>query len=156
MDFQDINTKGVPFSPATYYDEEITRIESHFPPINDTSHLPVATSPLPALVEYISSAQASTLENTAADIVLKPKTPAVTTYEPHTPTVNVSTLKNTTATMKFNQKPPKQPKTTSIFNVWHLIIIANDAPSSGKDPPHLDKSIHHISTYNFIKILDIF
>ena len=110
MDFQDTNTNGVPFSPATYYDEEITRIEPHFSPIRNTSHLPVATSHLPALVDYISSAQASgTLENTAANIVLEPKTPAVTTYEPHTPTVNVSTLKNTTATMKFDQKPPKQP-----------------------------------------------
>jgi hypothetical protein len=147
-DFQDINTNGVPFSSATYYDEEITGIEPYFFPIHDTSHLPVAKSPLPALVDYISSAQASsTLENTTADVVSELKTPAVTTYEPHTPTVNVSIPKNATATKKFGQKLPKPPEITSISIIWHPKIIANDMPTSGKDPPHLSESLSPFLLY---------
>jgi hypothetical protein len=53
-DSRAITTNGVPLSPATCYDEEITQTDPHFPPFHDPSHLSVATSPLPVPADYVN------------------------------------------------------------------------------------------------------
>jgi hypothetical protein len=133
-DFRGITTNGTPPRPATSYDEKTAQVESPFPPFHVPPHLSVATSPLPALVGYVSSAQnSSSFENSTAYVVLEQMTPIVTIYEPSTPTFNTLTPKNMT-TREFGQKPRKPPEITPIPNIWQLIIIP-DIPSSGKDPP---------------------
>jgi hypothetical protein len=153
MDFRAITTNGVPFSPATYCDEEIARVEPQSPPIHDPPHLSVATSPLPALVGYVSSAQINgAFKNPTTDGILEPTTPVVTTNEPSTLTVNTSTPENATTTGEFDQKPPKPPETASILTIRHPKIIANDVPTSGKDPP-LPQSPHYNMFHSLLYIM---
>jgi hypothetical protein len=146
---QILTTNGAPFSPATHCDEETARMEPPFPPIHDPPHFPVISSPLPALADYISSAQnSSTFENPTTDVVLKPTTPIFTTHKLHTPTVNVPTPENATTsstTGELYQKPPKPPEITSVLIILHPITIANGIPTSGKDPPHLAKFFYHFT-----------
>jgi hypothetical protein len=148
MYFRSITTNGSPSNPTTYGDEEISPIELPFSPTHDPSHLPVATSLLRAPINYVSSAQTdSTFENPTTDVMSEPTTPIITTYKPHTPTTNPPTPENATKTAEFNQKPPKPPENTPILIIlWHPEIVASDAPTSGKDPPHLAKSFYLLHT----------
>ena len=140
-DFQDINTSGVPFGLDTYYDDVSTRTEPPFLPIHNPSYLTAATSPLPQLADYISHTKSgSAFENSAVYTVWEPTTPIVITYKPPILTANMSTTENASKKAEFDQKPPKPPEIIHIPNIWHLTIIANSIPTSGKDPPHLTKS----------------
>jgi hypothetical protein len=111
MKIQPTASNGTPFNPATTCDEGISRVESPFPPIHETAHHPVATSPLSALTGYVSSTKTtSAFENHATDVALKLATPVVATYEPSTPTVNASIPENATTTGEFSQNHPETPK----------------------------------------------
>jgi hypothetical protein len=159
MEFRGSTTNGTPFSPAIYCDEETARVELPFPPFHVPPHLSVATSPLPALVGYVSSAQIrSAFKNATADVVLEPTMPVITIYKPHILTAHVPTPENATTTREFIQKLPKPPEITSFLVIWHPKIIVNNVPTSGKDPP-LPQSPHYNMFHSLIYIplqIDIF
>ena len=63
-ELQHLSTDRLHFDSTTCYDEETTHMDPQFPPIHEPSHFPVATSPSPVLVGYVSSAKSSsTFEN---------------------------------------------------------------------------------------------